>query len=144
MLPFQDEGYKPRFCHVSSKFHAMKNGGQRVHGWALWRFMDASGTMIIAERHSVWEEPDGTLIDITPPASGGGATLFVRDDTASIEKSEEGFLLRSDRTNIEGMRMFRGQPTEKEFWHFKISDLPETASYASSIGCDWAYFLTIS
>ncbi|WP_308720737.1 hypothetical protein [Komagataeibacter xylinus] len=100
--------------------------------------------MIIAEHHSVWEKPDGTLIDITPPASGGGATLFVRDDTASIEESEEGFLLRSDRTDIEGLLMLRGRPTEEEFWLFKIKDSPETASYASSIGFDWACFPTNS
>ena len=37
-LDFEDYGYAANFCHVSAKHMALKNGGSRVHGWALWLF----------------------------------------------------------------------------------------------------------
>lgn len=146
IVPYQNEGYQARFCHVSSQHHTKISGGHRVHGWALWRFTDAAGdTIIIAEHHSVWQRPDGKLVDVTPPASGGSETLFLRDDSAVIEQSGDHFLLRTDRTNFPDMpRMFRGKPVQQEFWKLSVKDQPEAAEYASSLGFDWADFPTAS
>ncbi len=46
--------------------HDAKNGGNRVHGWALWQF----GDVLVGNFHSVWECDDGTLHDVTPPKVG--------------------------------------------------------------------------
>ena len=144
VLPFQDEGYLPRYCHISAKHHSILHGGRRIHGWALWRFTDAGGdTIVIAEHHSVWERSDGILFDITPPVSGGKAILFLRDDTAVISKDGRDYLVRTDRTNFSDMpRMFRGQPVPDEFWRLHVDDMSEQSQYASSLGFDWADFPT--
>lgn len=143
-LVYRDESYEPRYCHVASKHHALKQGGRRVHGWAIWRFVDISGaSIIIAEHHSVWEAPGGALFDVTPPASGGSAILFVRDDAATIGLAGADFLMRTDRTNFADMpRMHLGSPLPDEHWALRIATGSPQDLYAARIGFDWADFPT--
>ncbi|ULB11836.1 hypothetical protein ORIO_18545 [Cereibacter azotoformans] len=142
-LIYQNEGYEPRYCHMASKHHALQQGGRRVHGWAIWRFVDTSGSIIIAEHHSVWEAPSGVLIDVTPPASGGSEILFLRDDGATISLAESGFVMHTDRTNFADMpRMLRGEPVPYEFWLLSIQKGSPQDLYASRMGFDWADFPT--
>lgn len=88
LVPFQDNGYQPAFCHISAKDMAMRKGGKRVHGWSYWRVTDEQSgqrwSMMMAEHHSVWEIEAGDLVDVTPPRHGGEFTLFLRDDAANI------------------------------------------------------------
>lgn len=143
-LVYRDEGYEPRYCHVASKHHAVKHGGRRLHGWAIWRFVDTSGaSIIISEHHSVWETPSGVLVDVTPPASGGSAILFFRDDAATISLAGSDFVMRTDRTNFADLpRMLLGSPVPDEHWTLRITKGSPQDLYASKIGFDWADFPT--
>lgn len=94
-LVYQDYGYEAEWCHVSAKHRALTEGGKRVHGWALWRFRD----LIVAEHHSVWENPDGKLEDVTPPRYDSNRILFVRDDTATIVEQGDTYALYANRTS---------------------------------------------
>jgi hypothetical protein len=80
ILTYQNEGYGPDWCHVSAKAQAIKHGGRRVHGWALWQYPNG----LMGEFHSVWEDANGTLIDVTPPKFGGRQVMFVRDKVTDI------------------------------------------------------------
>ena len=145
-LVYQNEGYEPRYCHVSAKHCALQQGGRRVHGWAIWRFVDNLGdSIIISEHHSVWEVSDGVLVDVTPPASGGSAILFIRDDAATIGLCGTDFVMRTDRTNLADMpRMYLGKPVPQEHWQLRVTKGSPQALYASKIDFDWADFPTAS
>ena len=54
------------------------DGGFIRFGWRLRAWPDM---LLTAERHAVWEEPDGTLVDITPAVTEEPASLFAPDDT---------------------------------------------------------------
>ena len=54
------------------------DGGFIRFGWRLRAWPDM---LLTAERHAVWEEPDGTLVDITPAVTAEPASLFAPDDT---------------------------------------------------------------
>lgn len=137
-IPYEDHGYEARFCHVSAKHHAITNGGKRVHGWALWRWAvpdaDLGTTIIFAEHHSVWEMPDGKLIDLTPPASGGASVLFVRDDSATIVSENGHFRMHTDRTNWRDLpRVLQGKPTPQEFYALNPAK-PDLKAYSERLG----------
>lgn len=104
-VDYSDYGYDPSQCHLSAKHRAMKSGGRRVHGWALWQFE----AQIDAEHHSVWETPDENLVDVTPPKFGGDRVLFVRDDAADIVEFDGTFIMWADRTTVPGISfVYRG------------------------------------
>jgi hypothetical protein len=46
-----------------------------------WRFREWPDVLLTAERHTVWQEPDGTLVDITPACTDEKVSLFVPDDS---------------------------------------------------------------
>ena len=52
------------------------DGGAIRFGWRLWEW---PGILLTAERHAVWEEPGGTLVDIAPAVTDGTVTLFAPD-----------------------------------------------------------------
>lgn len=48
-----------------------------------WRLREWSGMLLIAEAHAIWEQPDGTLVDITPISTPGDWSLFAQDPAAT-------------------------------------------------------------
>lgn len=139
-LPYEDRGYGAQWCHISSKHCAMTAGGRRVHGWALWRWdvPEASPpeTILFGEHHSVWERPDGALIDVTPPRYGA-AVLFVRDDAAVLAQANGVFQMRTDLTNwSEIPRVLAGSPIDSEFYPLTVSARPDLVTYCQGLGFD--------
>ncbi len=109
-------GYLGDWCHVSSKAHAMKHGGRRVHGWALWYY---EGNGVMGNFHSIWEDPDGVLVDVTPPKFGQTEIMFVRDRNVCIASGGEGFIMPQNRMAIPfpiHVGVFDGAPTTIPFW----------------------------
>jgi len=112
-LDYLDCGYDANQCHLSAKHRAMTKGGRRVHGWAVWKI----GDMLAGEHHSVWEDIDKELIDVTPPKFGGGQVLFVRDDLSDLVEMEGVFVMWADRTTIPGIPFcFQGNPQKEPTW----------------------------
>ena len=114
VLTYQCHGYGPDWCHVSAKAHAMKHGGKRVHGWALWQFHNG----LMGEFHSVWEDPTGTLVDVTPPKFGN-QVMFVRDRVSDIYLINGVFAQPNDRMPPPHPPFwYNGQPTHEQVWGF--------------------------
>jgi hypothetical protein len=129
-VDYVNHGYEQSQCHLSSKHCAFKNGGRRIHGWALWQF----NKQIDAEHHSVWETSDGKLVDVTPPKFGGSYILFVRDDSADIVEVGGRFSMFAERTTISGILFVRnGKKTDEPFWGLEKSDAIITG-YCSKLG----------
>ncbi len=86
-------------CHINAKDSA-KSKGKRVFGWALWEFYGPpySTPVIVGNFHSVWEDDEGKLFDVTPPKIGS-KTLFVRDDSLSINRLKAAHDMPVDRTH---------------------------------------------
>ena len=56
--------------------HIEQNGGEQVIGWAIWEW---PRVFIEAEFHSVWRQPDGSLLDLTPKVMPMPRILFLPD-----------------------------------------------------------------
>lgn len=82
LLQYADYGYDAAQCHVSAKHKALSDGGRRVHGWALWMF----GDLLLADHHSVWEDSNGNLVDVTPPSNGGEEILLLETTLPELNK----------------------------------------------------------
>ena len=134
-LDFEDKGYAADFCHVSAKHMASKNGGSRVHGWALWLFEGASPdeTIIVGDFHSVWADAKGTLHDVTPPKMGN-CILFVRDPTLTITQIGDVQQLYNNRTDFKGApRLRNGNSTAED--RFGIpNNKPDLVAYCKGLG----------
>jgi hypothetical protein len=67
-------------CFPIVEEHVELNGGKQIFGWCIhvWRRV-----IIEAEFHSIWERPDGVLIDITPKKEKGTHIVFVHDANAN-------------------------------------------------------------
>lgn len=63
-------------CFSIVEEHINENGGKQIFGWCIhvWRQV-----MIEVEFHSVWETPEGKLIDITPKRESGKEIVFIPD-----------------------------------------------------------------
>lgn len=73
-------GFAPEIaqCHINVWAHWKRNpGGSVVTGWVIWQAKAAR--FIEAEFHSVWCDPTGVLLDVTPRKDGERFVLFVRD-----------------------------------------------------------------
>lgn len=57
------------------------DGGTMRNGWRLREWPDM---LLTAEAHAVWDEPDGTLVDITPASTPGSLALFAPDPEARL------------------------------------------------------------
>lgn len=134
-LHYQDvgEGYAPDFCHVSAKHAAAKHGGRRIHGWALWQFGEGSSTMIVADFHSVWEKPDGTMVDVTPPKFGT-KVLFVPDSSLAITRIGSVQQLHNNRTNFALVPRLRDGSEVREEYFGVPDDLPSLVQYCKRLG----------
>jgi hypothetical protein len=112
-VDYAEHGYGPDWCHVSAKHRAMEDGGRRVHGWALWAF----GDVIFGDHHSIWQTPQGELVDVTPPKYGAGHVLFVRDDSAIIESDDKNFYLLTNRSSVQDAKcVWQGNPSDYTHW----------------------------
>lgn len=112
-LQYSNHGYDPDYCHLSAKHCAMTQGGRRVHGWAIWGFDE----MLVGEHHSVWENPDGWLVDVTPPKFGADHILFIRDDAADLVEMDGVYVMWADRTTIPEVPFgFQGNPHNEPTW----------------------------
>lgn len=126
-----DKRYKKDFCHVSVK-HAAQAGGKRVHGWALWKHKSG---MIVGNFHSVWEDENGVLVDVTPPKVGN-RILFIRHDILTIKKSGNNHQLFHCRTSNPKYKIMdnNGSPTSAKRFDLPIqNDLKE---YCESLDLD--------
>lgn len=129
-VEFGDRGYAADFCHVSVKHIVQNERGRRIHGWAIWQF----DNFVVAEFHSVWENPDGVLVDITPPKWGASRVLFVADPSLAIVNEGNRQILYSDRTSIKDFPyLFRGEVTESDVWAMPNDHILLTA-YAAELG----------
>lgn len=63
-------------CFPNVQRMVREQGGRQVNGWAIWQW---ANMMVEAEAHSIWENPDGELIDITPHDNGEKEILFLHD-----------------------------------------------------------------
>jgi hypothetical protein len=138
-LTYSDKGYDPAQCHLSAKHMALNHGGRRVHGWALWKFDE----LVLGEHHSVWQDHDNNLIDVTPPSNGGAEILFVRDDTAKIEQDADGtILLFTQRTSDRNMPwLWFGEPTQYTNAAF-AQEKPDVVAYCQQRNMRVADILT--
>lgn len=137
-LHYTDHGYDPDNCHLSAKHCAMTKGGRRVHGWAIWGFDE----MLIGEHHSVWEDPDGNLVDVTPPKFEAGQILFVRDDNADLVEMNGVYVMWADRTTIPEIPFcFKGNPHDEPTWGL-LPDNKNIAAFCAKFGISPSDLLT--
>lgn len=135
--------YAADHCHINAK-DAAKFKGKRVHGWALWEFYgpDFPTPVIVGNFHSVWENEEGELIDVTPPKTGT-KTLFVRDDSLSIKRITGSHELPFDRTNAPAalyIYPLTGQRGD-EGSRYKLADSAAKTAYCRALGWsdeDWS------
>jgi hypothetical protein len=59
-----------------------ESGGSAVLGWALWEFPTL---FVEAEFHTVWRQPSGTLLDISPKKAATDRVLFLPDPSVKYE-----------------------------------------------------------
>lgn len=67
----------PNECFPNVQRMVQEHGGKQINGWAIWQW---ANILVEAEAHSVWENSEGQLIDITPHDNGESEILFLRDD----------------------------------------------------------------
>lgn len=129
-VPYQDHGYEPECCHVSAKHHALRHGGRRVHGWSLVYMPQG----LMGEFHSIWETPDKTWIDVTPPRTGGNQVLFIVDPTAEIFSIPGGFALEANRLASQTQPFWIGSsPCPGQTWGLSETT-PDFLRYCQKIG----------
>lgn len=83
MVPVAAEEYSTidsSFDNVEEK--VKRDGGQMHYGWNIM----TNGYLIEAEYYAVWENNEGTLVDVTPNKPGAAEIMFVSDDTFARNK----------------------------------------------------------
>lgn len=135
--------YITDFCHINAKDMAMSKG-RRVHGWALWEYYGQNypTPIVVGNFHSVWEDEDGNLIEVTPPKVGN-RILFVRDDSLSIIRLAGAHSMPHNRTHDPSnpyIHAFTGAPVSRNT-RMVIPDTAVTTAYCQSLGWihdDWS------
>ncbi len=82
-LPLPDKPLDDCFPIVAEQVAA--KGGQQIFGWAVW---ELPGVFIEAEFHSVWESPEGELVDIVPRLRPFTEIAFVLDANRRYENRQ--------------------------------------------------------
>ncbi len=73
---------EPDYCHFNVWLQTRHSEGKPLSGWIFAQ--DKQQCFAEAIFHSVWESPDGRLIDVTPRKDQEKRILFVPDPTRSI------------------------------------------------------------
>jgi hypothetical protein len=75
-------------CHLNVLLHIEKHGGSIQYGWVIW---ERTAIFLEAEFHSVWVNPQGQWIDVTPQIEGEDDILFfpVNNTTYDIASGED-------------------------------------------------------
>jgi hypothetical protein len=68
---------KMQDCHPNVSKRIARDGGSQIYGWQI---SEVEGLFLEAEFHSVWCQPSGLVLDISPEAFGQKRILFVKDD----------------------------------------------------------------
>jgi len=70
------EGAELLDCFMTVQRQVAVHGGELAVGWSIWQ---TDEVLLEAERHGVWRNPDGGLVDLTPKPNGAETSLFVED-----------------------------------------------------------------
>jgi|ERR1035441_6354103 hypothetical protein len=82
-VPVRLEVYScPDDCHCNAAEKARRDGGRVRFGWVVWEVPDWE---IRLEFHSVWQSPQGHLVDVSPPVHGSPVVLFLPDPVRVYE-----------------------------------------------------------
>lgn len=73
--------YMPDHCWFNALEHRLKNDGAVICGWSFW---EVAPNHYVAQHHAVWEDPSGTLLDVTPN-SGTNTILFMPHNAAPFD-----------------------------------------------------------
>ena len=77
VIPHKPLPGKPQSeCFSIVPEQVIAQGGKQLIGWAIW---ETPGAFIEAEFHTVWQDPQGNLIDLTPRRLHHQTTLFLPD-----------------------------------------------------------------
>lgn len=79
-----DSGALPNQCHLNVFSRCDETGGTPVFGWSIWE----CEAWIEADFHSVWKEPSGRLVDLTPDEDGERKRLFLFDPARTWSQTE--------------------------------------------------------
>lgn len=79
---------EPLDCFGNVRRKVQRVGGAIRFGWSIWEW---PSVYIEAEHHAVYEGPDGSLIDVTPPADDWTMSrTFLPDSSAVYDFENEG------------------------------------------------------
>lgn len=109
-LPFtpMPTPYEAGVCHWNVEHCVRQNGGERVPGWMIW---DQNPAFTESEFHSVWRDPSGKLIDITPRVDGEAEVIFL-PSKLDVEQTVTGGTVPANRTTIpQAPHVFAGVPS---------------------------------
>jgi hypothetical protein len=77
IIPVIPEEYaKNRYCLYNVEQKIKNDGGSVCFGWSIYQSED----LCEAEKHVVWENPEGDLIDVTPNEVGLTQIMFLPDN----------------------------------------------------------------
>jgi hypothetical protein len=71
-------------CFIIVQDKVKKDGGRMIMGWQIWK----GKHLIEAECHSVWEDNDGNLHDLTPKEFAVDKIIFVEDENLVYEEKQ--------------------------------------------------------
>ncbi|WP_137892322.1 hypothetical protein [Ramlibacter sp. 2FC] len=69
-------------CFGATAKQVAEHDGSCVYGWLIWEW---PGILIEAEFHAVWQQPNGTLLDVAKKDDGESVVLFLPDPSKSFE-----------------------------------------------------------
>jgi hypothetical protein len=76
-VPLQPKPNAPKNeCVTIVPQHIKESGGEQIFGWSIWEW---PRVFIEAEFHSVWRQPNGNLLDLTPKIVPMPRILFLPD-----------------------------------------------------------------
>ena len=97
LIPLRPAVAKPvNECFTIVPKHILSYGGKQKIGWNIlvWRKV-----LIEAEFHSVWESPEGEIIDISPKIYEADFVVFLPDPTKNYTGSQVNNIRKSLSTN---------------------------------------------
>lgn len=116
-------------CDLNVKKIVKEQGGEIIFGFKIWSIPKL---YIEASLHSIWENPNGKLIDITPNEDGEKTVLFLpepRLNTVRLKREGEKPRFALKETLIEYVNLLIKQqltigcmyPSDEDIWKNNIS-----------------------